>query len=363
MRDVLLGLGDDLSKALADGRWADALRFADAILRIDPGQLDVRRCQGECLFALGHDSAAESVLRQVLRSAPPVWKSRGGAEYLLGQCLLASARYTPEAWRALDGRHSKQSAPVPTPAGALSAPEWRGEDLRDRHLQIWPEQGLGDEIQFARFAPWLAASGVRVTLICRPPLTSLFESMGVEVCSLYDVIAAGAPAAEFWVMIWGIPARAGVTLENLPSAPYLTASKVRGPAGRVGVVTRGSPTHPNDPHRSLPAELAAELLMLPGAVSLQPEDTGARDFAETAEIVAGLDLVITVDTSVAHLAGAMGKPVWIMLPKIETDWRWMRERTDSPWYPSATLYRQEKAGDWRSVIERVRTDLERLGSG
>ena len=362
MRRVLLVLEDDLSKALAEGRWDDALRCADAILHIDRDQLDIRRCQGECLFALGHDKEAESALRQALRLAPPAWRSRGGCEYVLGQCLLASGRYTPEAWRALDGRHSKQSLPVPTPAGAVTTPEWRGEDLRGRHLQIWPEQGLGDEIQFARFAPWLAASGARVTLICRSPLASLFESMGVEVCSLDHVIAAGAPAADFWVMIWGIPARAGVTLENLPSAPYLTTKTTRSVAGRVGVVTRGSPTHPNDARRSLPAELASELLMLPGAVSLHPEDTGARDFLETAEIVAGLDLVITVDTSVAHLAGAMGKPVWIMLPAIETDWRWMRERTDSPWYPSATLYRQAEAGDWRSVIERVKADLESLGS-
>ncbi|HZZ33427.1 MAG TPA: tetratricopeptide repeat protein [Phenylobacterium sp.] len=362
MRHVLLALHADLSKALADSRWQDALRLADAILRIDRDQLDVRRCQAECLFALGHVTDAESVLRHVLRSAPPTWQGRGGSQYLLGQCLLASGRYTPEAWRALDGRHAKQSAPVPTPAGAIAAPEWRGEDIRGRHLQIWPEQGLGDEIQFARFAPWLAASGARVTLICRAPLCSLFESMGVEVCSLERVIAAGAPAADFWVMIWGIPARAGVTLEDLPSTPYLMTNKTRGAAGRVGVVARGSPTHPNDARRSLPAELARELLMVPHAVSLHPEDTGARDFLETAEIVAGLDLVITVDTSVAHLAGAMGKPVWIMLPAIETDWRWMRERPDSPWYPSATLYRQEKDGDWGAVIERVRADLEGLVS-
>jgi hypothetical protein len=362
MRHVLLALGDDLSKALTDGRWADALRLTDAILRIDGDQLDVRRCQGECLFALGHDREAEQVLRQVLRSAPPNWKGRGGAEYILGQSLLASGRYTPEAWRALDGRHAKQSAPVPTPAGALTAPEWRGEDIRGRHLQIWPEQGLGDEIQFARFAPWLAASGVRVTLICRPPLVSLFESTGVEVCSLDRVIAAGAPPADFWVMTWGIPGRAGVTLENLPSAPYLTAAKTRAGLGRIGVVTRGSTANPNDSNRSFPTDLASELLSLPGAISLRPEDTGVRDFMETAEIVAGLDLVITVDTSVAHLAGAMGKPVWIMLSAIEDGWRWMRGRTDSPWYPSATLYRQETAGDWRPIVERVKADLAGLGS-
>ncbi len=118
----------------------------------------------------------------------------------------------------------------------------------------------------------------------------------------------------------------------------------------------GNPGHRNDANRSLKPDQAADLLSLPGAISLRPEDTGAADFAETADIVAGLDLVISVDTAVAHLAGAMGKPVWILLPATGTDWRWLRDRTDSPWYPSAKLYRQSRGEGWDGVISRVLLD-------
>ncbi|MBL8556316.1 MAG: hypothetical protein JNL41_18725, partial [Phenylobacterium sp.] len=145
---------------------------------------------------------------------------------------------------------------------------------------------------------------------------------------------------------------------TLPSAPYLRAA-TRPAGGRIGVATRGNPGHSNDAHRSLPADVAAELLALPGAMSLEPEATGAKDFAETAAIVAGLDLVIAVDTAVAHLAGALGRPAWILLPRIFTDWRWMEGRADSPWYPTARLFRQASPGDWSAVLAEVRRTLTR----
>jgi ADP-heptose:LPS heptosyltransferase len=118
---------------------------------------------------------------------------------------------------------------------------------------------------------------------------------------------------------------------------------------------KGSPTHSNDRNRSLPPKAAAQLASL--GRSLAPEDTGAGDFRDTAGIVAGLDLVISVDTAVVHLAGAMGKPVWVLLPSVETDWRWGRSGRDSPWYPSARLYRQAKPGDWAPVLRKVAADL------
>ena len=119
------------------------------------------------------------------------------------------------------------------------------------------------------------------------------------------------------------------------------------------MVTRGNPKHPNDAHRSLPPAQAKRLLDLPGAISLAAEDTGVADFLDTAGLIAGLDLVISVDTSVAHLAGAMGKPVWILLPHLGTDWRWGLSGSETPWYPSARLWRQPGIGLWRPVVDAV----------
>lgn len=127
--------------------------------------------------------------------------------------------------------------------------------------------------------------------------------------------------------------------------------------GRIGVVVRGNPSHLNDANRSLPAEAAERLLAMPGAVSLAPEDRGARDFADTAEIVAGLASVVTVDASVAHLAGALGKKVRVLLPAIFTDWRWGLSLDTTPWYRSMHLYRQSGEA-WDPVIDRVAAELQ-----
>jgi ADP-heptose:LPS heptosyltransferase len=126
------------------------------------------------------------------------------------------------------------------------------------------------------------------------------------------------------------------------------------------VAWRASPTGFNGANKGLPDGLAQRLLDL-GAISLDPADTGAADFADTAAIIEGLDLVISIDTSVAHLAGAMGKACWTLLPAIRCDWRWLRDRTDSPWYPTMRLYRQTRPGDWTATVEQVIADLGSAG--
>jgi hypothetical protein len=146
-----------------------------------------------------------------------------------------------------------------------------------------------------------------------------------------------------------------VTLQGLPAAAYLPG---RAGGQGVGVLSRGRPTPGGvGEHRALPDDMAERLLGLPGAVSLHPDDTGARDFADTAEIVRGLERVVSVDTAVAHLAAAMGKPTWILLPAVGTDWRWLRDRRDSPWYPSAELFRQQRPGDWEPLLAEVERRL------
>jgi hypothetical protein len=239
----------------------------------------------------------------------------------------------------------------------LPFPRWSGEPLDGKRVLIWPEQGLGDQIMFARFALELRARGCDVTLVCAPALERLFQTnLPVRVRP-----AAGAiefPDPDLWIWCGSLMAAFVKDEADIPGAPYLRAAGSTPVPFRIGVATRGNPTHENDRQRSLPPEHAETLLGIPGCGSILPEDTGAADFAETAGIVAGLDLVITVDTSIAHLAGAMGKPCWILLPAGATDWRWMRRRADSPWYPSARLFRQPTIADWASVISRVRAELE-----
>jgi hypothetical protein len=264
------------------------------------------------------------------------------------------------AWReGLEHYEARYRLPGLNPPADGPAPEWRGEPLAGRHVLVSHEQGQGDQISFARFlAPLRAAGPGRITLICTASLGRLFQQLD----AVDEVIAIGvgehkeiAPP-DFWIRGGSLPLRLGLAESEIPAAAYLSATP-RPQAVRVGIVTNGNPAFADDHHRSMPADIAAEARALPGVMSLAPEATGARDFLDTAEIIAGLDLVISTCTSVAHLAGAMGKPTWVMLSAVRPDWRWTAAGPRTPWYPSATLYRQPAPGDWRSVLDRIRTDL------
>ena len=285
---------------------------------------------------------AEAVYRDMLQRDPadPVQQRE------LAFLLLRTGRYD-EGWPLYEARMVK---PGDNRKPQLPFPEWQGQPIKS--LVIWPEQGLGDQIQHARYVKPLKDRGVRVTLVCPTALARLFAHLGCE------VVAPEGPLSftphDAWILAASLPWRMGTTLQTIPTPPYLPGGE--GGTG-LGLIIRGAPIHPDDANRSMSPEVAAPLAGLQGVRRLEREETGAADMEATREIIAGLDRVITVDTSVAHLAGAMGKPCFLMLP-YKGDWRWMTERTDSPWYPSIRIFRQPTPGDWASVVAEVRQALD-----
>lgn len=333
--------------ALADRRFQEALACFGAATEAAPQNHAAWHDYGAALKLLGQPAVAETCLRRALELAPQSAITR----HALGLVLLSQGRFA-EGWPLADARH--EIPQLRMPKANLPYPEWRGEDLSGKRLLVYPEQGFGDVIQYARLAPWLTSRGAAVTLFSHPALTRLFaDSLGVQVIEATGQVEF--PVPDYWVMSGGWVGRSGLTLDQIPNAPYLRAPAGSPTAGGgIGVVSRGRPEHANDANRSLAPAEAARLLALPGARSLQPEDTGARDFADTAALIAPLDLVISIDTAVAHLAAAMGKPTWIMLPAVGNDWRWMEGRNDTPWYPTARLFRQPGPGvGWDPVLAEV----------
>ena len=296
-----------------------------------------------------------------------------------------------EGWECLESRDWYAGLQA-----RLSCPRWNGEPLAGRSLLVGYEAGHGDVIQFCRYIPMLKATGAgRITLLCHPGLQRLMTTLpGVD-----EVLSLDAPWPatqwDLWTPMLSLPRHLGTRIDNVPATtPYLSAneddmqrwSESLGElkSHRVGLVWRGNPRFENDGERSLPSlSMLAPLWRVPGIqfISLQKgegEKEAARapkaqpllalggavtDFADTAAIIEQLDLVISVDTAVAHLAGALGKSCWLLLPDYMTDWRWLRERSDSPWYPQMRLFRQEEDGRWEPVIRQVAQTLQSWAHG
>ncbi len=261
-------------------------------------------------------------------------------------------------------------------------PLWDGSDLDGRTVLLYAEQGFGDTIQFLRYLPMVAAQGGDVILQCPPQLTRLFEAAPAA-ADIQLVTKIGDIPFDLQAPLHGLPGLFATTLDTIPAdVPYLRPPGDTPPALdssgglKVGLVWAGNPKHKNDANRSVGFERFQPLLDMEGIdlYSLQVGERGGDnnkltdlgkdlgDFADTAAAIGQLDLVITVDTSVAHLAGALGKPVRTLLPWLP-DWRWQRDRDDTPWYPTMRLFRQPAAGDWDAVIGEVGAALRDQAEG
>lgn len=269
----------------------------------------------------------------------------------------------------------------------LKSPQWTGsEDVSGRTVLLLSEQGYGDTIQFCRYAPMLKARGARVVLKTQEAVRRLLGTLnGVDEVVPNTPVNVAVRAHSY---LMSLPAAFGTTVETVPdNVPYLSAVRedvyrfavlMNGMSAscqmKIGLAWSGNPEHKNDVNRSMRLVDLANLLELPHAwvqlqkgvrdIDLQSSTYGKlmnfegeiRDFADTAALIENLDLVISVDTSIAHLAGALGKPVWVMLPT-NPDFRWMLEREDTPWYPSMKLFRQTRPGDWSDVVRNISAEL------
>lgn len=380
----------DYCSALADrGRFEEARTVAEKGIAIAPGLHGLWHNLGHILQNL--DRSAEAV--QVLDHALTLDPGSATTQFSRATALLKAGNFA-EGWNAYEWRWRKTQ----TPRTDIAAPLWEGEDLTGRHILVHHEQGFGDSLQFVRFVPLLCAQGAIVTLQVPLVLVRLFESIP----GIHRVVVVLDPVDhfDFHCPIASLPLRCGLTMEGIPSPPYLSVAREevgrQGAAVRqhmtgseeqpdlvVGLVWAGDPRKQRidanivDRRRSMPLEEMAPLLDVPGVrfasfqlgeakehlaeVGLPIVDVtdGILDFADTAARLYGIDLLIAVDTSIVHLAGSLNLPVWT-LSRADSCWRWLENREDTPWYPSMRVIRQATSGDWGSAVEQARKMLEQV---
>jgi len=342
------------------GEMPEARSTIDLALRQSPQDADYLN-QSACVAAHFGDFDQARTLSGRAHAAEP---QSPGFAFNHAQNLLLAGR-ADEAWPLFDARFAFTPEHLFPENGSAV---WQGEALTDQSILVWHEQGLGDSIHFSRYLPILAARAKRVVFRCQADLIDLLGALlpGIEVVAERQPL----PQTDFHVPLLSLPGHLGGNLLEPPASlfPQRTSS---GPVRKVGFAHAGNPRHPEDSWRSIPFSVLDPLIAsnfdwvclqkeLPAGESLPANVSwpaqGFRNFSDTAEAISHLDLIVSVDTAVAHLAASLGKPTWILLP-ICPDWRWGVSGEQTPWYPSARLFRQTAFGEWDPVIHRVREEL------
>ena len=342
-------------------------------LQLAPSLHDSRVALATCLQMQGEVQQALVECAKVLKVAP----EHAEAHWNYALLLLLLGNYTA-GFREYEWRWKKRR--FTSPIREFSQPRWSGGDLSGRTILIYAEQGFGDTLQFCRYLPLLVERGAQVLFECHQPLVALMQSLGTGITVL--PFGRSLPDFDCHLPLLSLPYMLGSTLDTIPhKTPYLAAPEQVLPfwqsvmpvntGQRIGLCWAGK-SYP-DPGRRCPPGFLAPLSALPNVtwVSLQIAEKEFRqpfplldltmlvqDFADTAALLEQLDLVITIDTAVAHLAGALGKQTWLLLP-FAPDWRWGLERSDCPWYPTMRLFRQQEAGDWEPVVRQLLSELHK----
>ncbi|MHC4431240.1 MAG: tetratricopeptide repeat protein [Planctomycetota bacterium] len=366
------------------GRLAEAIADYEQAIRLEPHFFEAYYNLGNALTAQGCCDEAIENYQHAIEIKP----GYAQAHWNRSHAYLLKGEFV-KGWQEYEWRRNTELG-IFTYPHRHRGPRWDGSDFSGKRLLVHCEQGLGDSLQFMRYLPMVKArGGVVIFEVWKSLHGVLQDSKGFDELSELSVERKTDVDFDLHISLMDLPAVFGTTLDTIPAeVPYVTADSLKVKAWRdrldgasfnVGIVWAGSPKHGNDHNRSCRLELFAPLASIDGvklyalqkgeaatevgrlsqAVTIHNLSQDLDDFGDTAAAVENLDLVISVDTAAAHLAGAMGKPTWVLLP-FAPDWRWMLERTDSPWYPTMRLLRQEEWGDWTCVFQEMTEQLRTL---
>jgi FkbM family methyltransferase len=365
--------------ASQNGSYEEALELFERARALGPLAPSSHSGFAQTLISMGRLDEAERHLRRALElNSDDLDAHLGLARLLLLKGDLAAG------WVEYEWRRQKAESKLPK----FDGKEWDGSPIDGKTLLVYSEQGFGDVLQFARYIPLLAKMGARVIFAVPAQLERIMQ--GLPGAAMVTARMKPMPAYDFHVPLLSVPKLTGIAVAKAPPGvaylkPPAKSVNLPVPLGtklKIGVVWAGSPSHSNDRNRSLTLDMMLPVAALPGIAvySLQAGprvgdlakrahsalvfdlSAALKDFTDTAAIVAQLDLIVCADTSIAHLAGAFGRPVWVLMP-FAPDWRWMIGREDSPWYPNMRMFRQSEPGRWDDVVARIVSELEKLAAG